>query len=99
MISLDEYNKLKENLFRSGKIEAYLLVRILASTGMRPSEVLKVTGADIKRGYVDMKSKRNKTRRIYFTDSLRLALQDYILSLSRECANTFNWNERLALDK
>ena len=36
VISLDEYNKLKENLFRSGKIEAYLLVRILAGI---PSEM------------------------------------------------------------
>lgn len=74
VISLDEYNKLKENLFRSGKIEAYLLVRILAGTGMRPSEVLKITGDDVKRGYVDMVSKGNKMRRIYFTDSLRLSL-------------------------
>lgn len=43
---------------------------------MRPSEVLKITGDDVKRGYVGMVSKRNKMRRIYFTDSLRLSLQD-----------------------
>ena len=95
IISLEDYNTIKQYLLKQGKMKELLLVKTLASTGMRPSEVLKVTGADIRRGYVDMKSKRNKTRRIYFTDSLRLALQDYILSLPKECANTFNWNERL----
>ena len=81
VISLDEYDTLKTYLFKNNKPEAYLLVRILAGTGMRPSEVMKVSGNDVRRGYADMVSKRSKMRRVYFTDSLRLSLQDYYMSL------------------
>ena len=93
--SLDKYNTLKTYLFKNNKPEAYLLVRILAGTGMRPSEVLKVSGNDVRRGYVDMVSKRSKVRRVYFTDSLRLSLQDYYISLSEERRKNFNWDEPL----
>ena len=94
-ISLDEYNTLKDYLLKEGKLKEYLLVRILAGTGMRPSEVLRITGNDVKRGYVDMVSKRSKSRRIYFTDSLRLALQEYLMQLPSEERLKFKWDEVL----
>ena len=55
----------------------YFLIRILEGTGMRPSEVLKITPTHIYKGYADIYSKRNKMRRIYFTDSLRTDFIEY----------------------
>ena len=57
------------------------------------SRKLVYAGNDVRRGYVDMVSKRSKMRRVYFTDSLRLSLQDYYISLSEERRKDFNWDE------
>ena len=58
-------------LLRDGKISYYFAVRIMAATGVRISELVQIQIEDIRRGQLDLYSKGNKIRRIYFPHSVR----------------------------
>lgn len=70
VISLKDYNKLKGFYKDNNNMEMYFVIKVLASTGIRPSELFKIRYKDITVGYVDIYSKRNKQRRIFFPKSL-----------------------------
>lgn len=75
VITNDEYSALIDHLKRNGR-PLYYCVRLMSSTGMRISEVLKVSYVDIKRGFMDVSSKGNKIRRVYFTNTLQQEYYD-----------------------
>lgn len=60
------------------------MLRTLGCTGMRPSELLKLSVKDVINGKARICSKRNKTRIIFFTESLKRDLIDWTTSMNRK---------------
>lgn len=71
VISQADYEYLKNCLLRDGKINYYFAVRIMAATGVRISELIQIQVEDVRRGQLDLYSKGNKIRRIYFPHSVQ----------------------------
>ncbi len=65
VISRADYEYLKRCLLRDGDHLYYFIIRIMATTGMRVSEVVQLRAEDVRRGYMDLYSKGNKSRRVY----------------------------------
>ena len=81
VISQADYEYLKRCLIRDGNHLYYFIIRIMATTGMRVSEVVQLRAEDIRRGYTDIYSKGNKSRRIYIPAPVR---KECLTWLSRE---------------
>ena len=65
VISQADYEYLKNRLWEDEKYTFYFIVRFIASTGVRVSELVALVFTDVQVGYRDLYSKGNKTRRIY----------------------------------
>lgn len=65
VISQADYEYLKRCLLKDGDRLYYFIIRIMATTGMRISELVLLQVRDVRRGYMDLYSKGNKARRIY----------------------------------
>lgn len=64
-----EYNKLCE-WAKINQPKLYVIARVIGMTGVRVSELIELKTEDLARGYRDIKSKANKTRRIFFPKQL-----------------------------
>ena len=73
VITEEEYSELCEKLSESENFLDTAIVYLLSQTGMRISEMLTVTFADIVRGYKNIPTK-NKTRTVIFPDSLKVII-------------------------
>lgn len=71
VISNADYVFLKNSLKRDGDTRGYFIVRFLAATGARISELLQFKAEDVLAGYVDLYCKGGKLRRIYIPDTLK----------------------------
>lgn len=69
VISIEQYNKLVKGLEADGDLVWYINIVVLAKTGMRISEAVRVRKKDLKKGSVDMPTKAHM-RTIYFPKSL-----------------------------
>lgn len=78
VISNDKYKFLKNELKNNGYTKWYFLVWLLATTGARISEMMQMTPEHIRIGYMDVRSKGNKIRRIYIPKRVRKAIQPWI---------------------
>ncbi len=78
VISQADYEYLKNCFIKNGNHLYYFAIRLMATTGMRISELLSLQVEDVKRGYMDIYSKDNKIRRIYIP---KLVRQDCLLWL------------------
>ncbi len=65
VISQADYEYLKRCLLRDGNRLYYFIIRIMATTGLRISELVRLKVGDVRRGYMDVYSKGNKSRRVY----------------------------------
>ena len=81
VISEDDYNKLLNCLLKSKNIRWYYNVKLLAKTGARVSEAIRLKKSDFDRGYAEMWTK-GKIRRIYIPKSFRDEAKDYYSALS-----------------
>ena len=70
IISNEDYLRLRDGLRRDEIWYWYFVVRFLASTGARVSELVQIKAEHLQLGYMDLYSKGGKIRRIYFPDSL-----------------------------
>lgn len=77
-ISLKTYNKLKEKLLADKKTMLYHIVTTFATTGVRVSELVKLNVEDVIAGMVDIHSKGDRIRRIYFPKKLIAQLKEWI---------------------
>ena len=76
VISEADYEYFKNCLKRDDELFWYFVIRFLAATGARVSELIQIKVEYIKRGHLDLYSKGGKLRRIYIPK----ALQDEALS-------------------
>lgn len=71
VISQADYEYLKRCLLRDGNRLYYFIIRFMAATGVRVSELLLFQIEDVRRGRMDVLSKGDKVRRIYIPRALR----------------------------
>jgi len=71
VVTSSELEMLKSRLKSKNNKTAYFIIRYLASTGMRVSELLKIKKSDVENGYIDILSKGSKERRVFFPSILR----------------------------
>jgi len=76
VISEADYEYFKNCLWRDNEMFWYFVIRFLAATGARVSELIQIKVEHIKLGHLDLYSKGGKLRRIYIPK----ALQDEALS-------------------
>lgn len=77
-MDLEDYFNLLENLLRDGKYHWYVIIKMLAGTGMRIGEASSVTYGDIRKGYCMVYGKGGKPRTVWFSHALRETLFMYI---------------------
>lgn len=71
VISQSDYECLRDSLKRDGKLFWYFIVRFLACTGARVSELRLFTVESVRMGHLDLVSKGDKLRRIYIPVALQ----------------------------
>lgn len=71
VISEADYEYFKSSLKRDDEMFWYFVIRFLAATGARVSELIQIKVEHIKLGYLDLYSKGGKLRRIYIPKSLQ----------------------------
>lgn len=71
VISQADYEYLKQCLLRDGNRLYYFLIRFMAATGVRVSELVQIQTVDVEKGQLDLYSKGNKIRRVYIPKSLQ----------------------------
>jgi integrase len=71
VISEADYEYFKSCLKRDGEMFWYFVIRFLAATGARVSELIQIKAEHVKIGYLDLYSKGGKLRRIYIPKPLR----------------------------
>ena len=77
VITIQQYDKLMKRLRDENLLRWYYNILIIAKTGMRISEALKIRKKDILSGRVDIYTKAHM-RTIYFPNILREELADYL---------------------
>ena len=71
VISEADYTYFKNCLKQDNEMYWYFVIRFLAATGARVSELIQIKAEHIKIGYIDLYSKGGKLRRIYIPKSLQ----------------------------
>ena len=71
VISNADYTFLKNKLKKEDNLEWYFVVRFLAATGARVSELVQIKVEHVQVGYYDIYTKGGKIRRIYIPKTLR----------------------------
>ena len=78
IISQGDYEYLKRRLWEDEEYTYYFVVRFIAATGVRVSELVKFQAEDVQAGFKDIYSKGNKMRRIYIPSALRTAAAQWL---------------------
>jgi len=71
VISQADYEYLKQCLLRDGNRLYYFIIRFMAATGVRVSELVRFRVEDVRQGQMDILSKGGKIRRIYIPKALQ----------------------------
>lgn len=78
VISEADYEYFKVCLKKDGELLWYFVIRFLAATGARVSELLQIKAEHITMGYIDLYSKGGKLRRIYIPNSLQSEAKEWL---------------------
>lgn len=78
VISDADYKYLKNRLKKDGNMEWYFVVRYLAATGARVSELIQIKVEHVNLGYYDIYAKGGKIRRLYIPKKLRDETQEWL---------------------
>ena len=89
VISDADYEFLKKSLKKDKNFEWYFVVRFLAATGARVSELVQIKVEHIILGHLDLYSKGGKTRRIYIPNSLQEEAILWLKTIGRESGYLF----------
>lgn len=80
VISDADYKFFKSKLKRDGRINWYFIVRYLAATGARISELVQIKIEHVHAGYIDIYGKGGKMRRIYIPKVLKEETMKWLAS-------------------
>lgn len=89
VISAEELTLLKCRLKDDSRESVYFLIRFMASTGMRISEVLELKVENVREGYFDICSKGNKERRVFIPLPLAREAISWLYSVKRYSGYVF----------
>lgn len=78
VISDADYRYFKNQLKKDNNMDWYFVVRYLAATGARVSELVQLKIEHVQLGYYDIYSKGGKIRRLYIPKKLREETLDYL---------------------
>lgn len=78
IISRKDYEAFKESLRDSGNMLWYFVVRFLACTGARVSELVQIKVEHLHLGYMDLYAKGGKVRRLHFPAQLCREALDWL---------------------
>lgn len=84
IISQADYEYLKRRLWEDGELTYYFMIRFMAATGVRISELIKFQVEDVFAGNKDIYSKGNKMRRIYIPATLRKEAVEWLQNANRK---------------
>lgn len=83
VISNADYTFLKNKLKKEDNQEWYFVVRFLAATGARVSELVQLKVEHVNAGYYDIYTKGGKIRRLFIPKKLRDEAQDWLSANKR----------------
>ena len=89
VISNADYLFLKKKLKQEENKEWYFVVRFLAATGARVSELVQIKVEHVQVGYYDIYTKGGKIRRIYIPKTLREETAEWLKGLKRTTGYLF----------
>ena len=89
VISNEDYTFFKNKLKKEANIEWYFVVRYLAATGARVSELVQIKVEHINVGYFDIYAKGGKYRRIFIPQKLREETTDWLTKEGRTTGYLF----------
>lgn len=89
VISNADYQFLKKKLKQEDNKEWYFVVRFLAATGARVSELIQIKVEHVQVGYYDIYTKGGKIRRIYIPKTLRMAAAEWLKASNRSTGYLF----------
>lgn len=89
VISNADYVFLKNKLKTDGLMEWYFVVRFLAATGARVSELIQMKVEHVATGYYDIYTKGGKVRRVFIPKTLRTEAMTWLESEGRKSGYLF----------
>ena len=89
VISNADYIFLKNKLKKENNQEWYFVVRFLAATGARVSELVQLKVEHVNAGYYDIYTKGGKIRRLFIPKKLRNEAQEWLSANKRESGYLF----------
>lgn len=89
VISNADYEFLKKMLIKDKNYKWYFIIRFLAATGARISEILKLKYEHIEIGYFDIYTKSGKIRRIYLPKALQIDYMNYCKNINKNTNYVF----------
>lgn len=89
VISNADYIFLKNKLRKENNQEWYFVVRFLAATGARVSELVQIKIEHVDIGYFDIYTKGGKIRRLFIPKKLREEAKTWLASINRESGYLF----------
>jgi integrase len=97
VISEADYTYFKNCLKRDGNLLWYFVIRFLAATGARVSELVQIKVEHIKLGHLDLYSKGGKLRRIYIPKALQEEALAWLNEIHRDSGFIFlnRFDERI----
>lgn len=78
VISQADYTYFKACLKADGELYWYFVIRFMAATGARVSELVQIKAEHVNMGYLDLYSKGGKVRRIYIPETLRREAKEWM---------------------
>lgn len=97
VISNADYIFLKNKLRKEDNLAWYFVVRFLAATGARVSELIQIKIEHVQIGYYDIYTKGGKIRRIYIPKTLRKETVEWLIKTNRTSGYLFlnRYGERI----
>ena len=97
VISEADYKYFKKRLKKDGEMSWYFVIRFLAATGARVSELIQFKVEHVKAGYFDLYAKGGKLRRIYIPKALQKEALSWLEDNQRESGFLFlnKYGERI----
>ncbi len=89
VISNADYTFFKSQLKKYKNFDWYFVVRFLAATGARVSELVQFKAEHVKLGYIDLYTKGGKIRRIYIAKRLQTEALKWLESKQQETGYIF----------